>query len=445
MLALVAGARRVESAARRFARTSPRGRVDILASAVADLKDELAALRIERTPDTGGSRWVAWLAALLLLGATGAGVWFWMFREKALVVQAAVVQERATSGAGGGGASVLNASGYVTARRRATVSSKVTGKVTEVNVEEGMAVREGQVLARLDDAQPRAALELAKAQAEAARRAVRESEVRLAEAKLTLKRRLQLVKDSLSTQAEVDQAQAEVDSVEARIQAAQQQVAVAERQIAVQQTDLDNTVIRAPFSGVALSKDAQPGEMVSPVSAGGGFTRTGISTIVDMSSLEIEVEVNEAYINRVAPKQRVVAVLDAYPEWEIPAHVITMVPTADRQKATVLVRVGFDALDPRILPDMGVKVRFLRDEGPAAAAGTPARPLILVPKNAIRTTGSDTVVFVVKGQAVEQRAIKAGGADGDRVEVISGLQSGERVVAPVPDTLKDGMAVSVTP
>ena len=418
--------------------------MDILAGVVADLKDELAALRIERAPETGGSRWVAWVSALLLVGAAVGSTWYWMFREKALVVEAAAVQERATGGAGGGGASVLNASGYVTARRRATVSSKVTGKVIEVNVEEGMAVREGQVLARLDDAQPRAALELAKAQAEAARRSVRESEVRLAEAKLTLKRRLQLVKDSLSTQAEVDQAQAEVDSVEARIQAAEQQVAVAERQIAVQQTDLDNTVIRAPFSGVALSKDAQPGEMVSPVSAGGGFTRTGISTIVDMSSLEIEVEVNEAYINRVTPKQRVVAVLDAYPDWEIPAHVITMVPTADRQKATVLVRVGFDALDPRILPDMGVKVRFLREEGPATAAN-PARPLILVPKTAIRTAGADSVVFVVRGAVVEQRAVKTGGADGDRVEVISGLQSGERVVAPVPDTLKDGMAVSVKP
>jgi RND family efflux transporter MFP subunit len=418
--------------------------VDILAGVVADLKDELAALRIERAPETGGSRWVAWVSALILLGAAGAGVWFWMFREQALVVAAAPVQERATGGAGGGGASVLNASGYVTARRRATVSSKVTGKVIEVNVEEGMAVREGQILARLDDAQPRAALELAKAQAEAARRAVRESEVRLAEAKLTLQRRLQLVRNSLATQAEVDQAQAEVDSVEARIQAAEQQVAVADRQIAVQQTELDNTVIRAPFSGVALSKDAQPGEMVSPVSAGGGFTRTGISTIVDMGSLEIEVEVNEAYINRVTPKQRVVAVLDAYPDWEIPAHVITTVPTADRQKATVLVRVGFDGLDPRILPDMGVKVRFLRDEGPVTAAN-PARPLILVPKTAIRTAGSDSVVFVVRGDVVEQRAVKTGGADGDRVEVISGLQSGERVVAPVPDILKDGTAVTVKP
>jgi HlyD family secretion protein len=408
---------------------------------VTDSINDLSALRIEREPlNTGGGRWVKWVVILVLLGGAGGGAWYWLNRERPVEVEVVAVSERAA----GTQASVLNASGYVTARRRATVSSKVTGKVIEVNVEEGMAVREGQVLARLDDAQPRAALELAKAQAEAARRAVRESEVRLAEAKLTLNRRLQLVKASLSTQAEVDQAQAEVDSVEARIQAAQQQVAVADRQIAVQQTDLDNTIIRAPFSGVALSKDAQPGEMVSPVSAGGGFTRTGISTIVDMSSLEIEVEVNEAYINRVTPKQRVVAVLDAYPDWEIPAHVITTVPTADRQKATVLVRVGFDGLDPRILPDMGVKVRFLRDEGPAAA-NAPARPLLLVPKTAIRTAGSDNVVFVVRGAVVEQRAVKTGGADGDRVEVISGLQSGERVVSPIPDTLKDGAAVTVKP
>ena len=419
--------------------------MDILAGVVADLKDDLAALRIERAPESTGARWVSWLAAALLLGAAGAAAWFWVTREKPLVVEAAEVQVRASGGAGGGGASVLNASGYVTARRRATVSSKVTGKVIEVNVEEGMAVKEGQVLARLDDSTERAALALSEAQTEAARRQVTESEVRLAEAKLTLRRRQQLVRDSLATQAEVDQAQAEVDSIEARIRAAQQQVAVAERQIALQKADLDNTVIRAPFSGIALSKDAQPGEMVSPVSAGGGFTRTGISTIVDMQSLEIEVEVNEAYINRVTPKQRVVAVLDAYPDWEIPAHVITMVPTADRQKATVLVRVGFEALDPRILPDMGVKVRFLRDESPpaAGAAAAPARPTVLVPKAAIRTAGADSVVFVVRGEVVEQRAIKTGGTDGDKVEVMSGLQGGERVVAPVPETLEDGAAVTV--
>jgi RND family efflux transporter MFP subunit len=414
--------------------------VDILTGVVADLKDDLAALRIERAPETTGSKWLAWVAALVLLGGAGAALWLWLARDKPLEVQAVAITERAAGSAST--ASVLNASGYVTARRRATVSSKVTGKVIEVNVEEGMAVKQGQILARLDDATQRAALELTEAQAEAARRAVTESEVRLAEAKLTLGRRQQLMKDRLSTQADVDQAQAEVDSINARIHAAQQQVSVAERQIALQKTDLDNTIIRAPFSGVAISKDAQPGEMVSPVSAGGGFTRTGISTIVDMKSLEIEVEVNEAYINRVTSGQGVVAVLDAYPEWEIPAHVITAVPTADRQKATVLVRVGFEQLDPRILPDMGVKVRFLRTESTDAAQAS-SRPAVFVPKTAIRTAGSDSYVFVVRGAVVERRAIKTGGTDGDRVEVLSGVQSGERLVAPVPEALTDGAAVSV--
>ena len=306
-------------------------------------------------------------------------------------VETATVSERAA----GTQAAVLNASGYVTARRRATVSSKITGKVVEVNVEEGMAVKEGQVLARLDDATPRAALALAEAQAEAARSGVRENEVRLAEAKLTLGRRnAARRRTSWSTQAEVDAARAEVDSLEARIAAAREQVRVAERQIELEQTNLDNTIIRAPFSGVAISKDAQPGEMVSPVSAGGGFTRTGICTIVDMRSLEIEVDVNESYINRVKPDQDVTAVLDAYPDWQIPARVITTVPTADRQKATVLVRIGFKQLDPRILPDMGVKVTFLRDAEDARTRRRRA-PVTLVPKAAIRTEGDQAYAFVV--------------------------------------------------
>src|SRR5439155_23357037 len=261
--------------------------------------------------------------------------WLWGARERPVMVQVAIAAPRAA----GTQAAVLNASGYVTARRRATVSSKITGKVVEVNVEEGMSRREGQLLARLDDSNAKAALMLVEAQAEAARRAAAESEVRLAEARLTLGRRLKLVADRVVSQAEVDQAQAEVDSLTARIAATRQQVQVADRQVDVLRTDLESTIIRAPFSGVAISKNAQPGEMVSPISAGGGFTRTGICTIVDMRSLEIEVDVNEAYINRVTAGQEVTAMLDAYPDWQIPARVITMVPTADRQKATVLVRI----------------------------------------------------------------------------------------------------------
>jgi RND family efflux transporter MFP subunit len=321
------------------------------------------------------------------------------------------------------------------------VSSKVTGKIVELNVEEGMAVREGQVLARLDDATPRALLGLAQAQLEAARRAIPESEVRLAEARLTLERREKLRADGLVTEADIDEARAQVNALAARIAAAREQVTVAERQVAFQQTELDNMIIRAPFSGVAISKDAQPGEMVSPVSAGGGFTRTGIGTIVDMRSLEIEVDVNESYINRVSNGQPVTAVLDAYPDWQIPARVITAVPTADRQKATVLVRIGFEELDPRLLPDMGVKVTFLREA--EARDETLARPVALVPKAAVRDASGVSHVFLVRQDTVERRAVQLGGTDGDRLEVTAGLSAGDRVVMSPPDTLAEGQPIVI--
>jgi len=400
--------------------------------------DDLSALKIEREPlHAGGGQWVKWVVLLVLLGGAGGGAWYWFTRERPVEVEVASVTERAA----GTQASVLNASGYVTARRRATVSSKVTGKVIEVNVEEGMAVREGQVLARLDDSTLQAALKLYRAQLEASKRQIPESEVRLAQARVQLQRQERLRTEGLNTPNDIDNAKAEVDSLVARIESAQEQVKVAESQIAMQQTAIDDTVIRAPFSGVALSKDAQPGEMVSPVSAGGGFTRTGISTIVDMRSLEIEVDVNESYINRVRAGQPVTAVLDAYPDWQIPAHVITMVPTADRQKATVLVRIGFKQLDPRLLPDMGVKVTFLRE---ADTAATPvAQSVTLVPQAAVKTDSGATFVFLVNGQSVERRAVKVGGTDGDRVEVVAGLKGGDRVVIAPPPELAAGKLIEV--
>ncbi len=399
------------------------------------LKDELAALKIERPPERQSRPWIKWVVLLVIVAAAGAAGWQYVNRPRPIEVETAAVTQRAA----GMQAAVLNASGYVTARRRATVSSKITGKVVEVNVEEGMAIREGQVLARLDDSQFRASLALAEAQAEAARRNVRESEVRLAEARLALDRAQRLAADKLNTAADLDAARAQVDSLAARIDAAGEQVRVAERQIDVERMNLDNTVIRAPFAGVAVSKDAQPGEMVSPNSAGGGFTRTGICTLVDMRSLEIEVDVNENYINRVADGQPVTAVLNAYPDWQVPAHVITTVPKADRQKATVLVRIGFAELDPRILPDMGVKVTFMRQNAPDEASGT--RPMMLVPKNAIRSENSQSYAYVVNAGVVDRRAVRTGGADGDRVEVIAGLTAGERVVLSPQPTLASGMTV----
>ena len=422
---------------------------------MANLREDLAALKIDQSERGGGTRRRGlWITLALVLMAGAAAAWYWTARVQATAVKVASVEAK-TGGAGGPG-SVLNASGYVTARRRATVSSKVTGKVVEIFIEEGQSVRQGQVLARLDDAQMRAALALAEAQLAASRKSFAEDEARLKEAQLNLERRERLLKDGVVGRAEMDTAQAEVDSIRARIAYAQQQIAVAESQVNLRKTDLDDMVVRAPFSGVAISKDAQPGEMISPVSAGGGFTRTGIGTIVDMSSLEIEVDVNESFINRVRPGQKVESVLDAYPEWRIPSHVITTVPSADRQKATVKVRIGFDPspnseslratsrgskVDPRILPDMGVKVAFLREEEPAEAAAPAGR--FEIPKAAVKSVDGRSVVFVVRDDRVERRAIRTGNENGDKIEVLSGVSAGERVVVEGPATLKDGDRIRI--
>jgi RND family efflux transporter MFP subunit len=407
---------------------------------VATLKDDLASLKIDHGARAGGGGRGGWIAlvviVLLVLGA--GGTWFWAQRVQAAPVKTTTVT--ASTGAGAAAGAVLNASGYVTARRRATVSSKVTGKVLEIFVEEGKAVKKGQVLARLDDSQMRAGLAVARAQLAAARRGTAEDEARLKEAERQLNRLNQLVNEKVVGRAEVDTAEATVDSLKARIEMSKQQVEVAQSQVSAQEIDLMDTVVRAPFDGVAISKDAQPGEMISPVSAGGGFTRTGICTIVDMSSLEIEVDVSESYINRVKPEQPVEAVLDAYPDWRIPAHVITSVPTADRQKATVKVRIGFEQLDPRILPDMGVKVSFL-SERPTETPEAQPKARLMVPKTAVRADGGQTVVFVVKDDRVERRAVKAGAEQGDQVEIVSGLSSGERIVVEGHGTLADGSRV----
>jgi len=363
---------------------------------MTDLAKDLAALRIQQE-DRGGGRGrglVVGLVVLVVLGVVGAGAWYWATALQAVSVKVAPVTARGGNAAAPG--AVLNASGYVVARRRATVSSKVTGKVLDVLLEEGQPVREGQILAHLDDTQPRATLALAEAQLASARKAAAEDQARLQQAEVTLQRRAALVKENVVGKAELDEAQSEVDSLKARIAYTQQQIGVAEQQVNLQKTNLADMVVRAPFSGIVVSKDAQPGEMISPVSAGGGFTRTGIGTIVDMSSLEIEVDVNETYINRVMPNMKVDAVLDAYQDWHIPAHVITTIPTADRQKATVRVRIAFEQMDPRILPDMGVKVSFLRDEEPAATAAQPGVARMVVPKAAVRTSDGRTVVFVAK-------------------------------------------------
>ncbi len=396
---------------------------------------KLDQLRIEREPEReSGGRWWIPVVALLLLGGIAAG---WWFTRPEPAVEVRVATARAVSGAAAG--TVLNASGYVTARRYATVSSKLTAQVREVLIEEGMAVEEGQVLATLDDANVRRSLELAEAQLTSARTASRETEALLREARANLERTRNLVERELASAQELDRNRAAAESLAARLERVLADVDVAARQVAIYQQQVDDTVIRAPFAGVVVGKNAQPGEMISPVSAGGGFTRTGIGTIVDMQSLEIEIDVNEAYINRVAPGQRVTARLDAYPDWDVPGHVIAIIPTADRQRATVEVRVGFDELDPRILPDMGVKVAFQDEVTPHDQASG-----VLVPARALREDGGRTIAWVVSEGRAERRAVATGRRQDDDILVTAGLSSGEQVIVNAPGTLREGAPVEVS-
>ncbi|MDY7092319.1 MAG: efflux RND transporter periplasmic adaptor subunit [Acidobacteriota bacterium] len=391
-------------------------------------------LRIERdSPDDGGSPWVVPVVILLLVLVVAAVIW-WRVRPTPPLVTPATVEE-ARGDAATTAATVLDASGYVTARLQATVSSKITGKVVEVRVEEGMEVEEGQALAFLDDTLQRRQLALAEALLETAKTSVDEIEADLKEAQLSRDRFERLVAADASAQAELDTAQARLDTLRARKSTAENQITVRQREVALRRQELEDTVIRAPFAGVAVTKDAQPGEMISPVSAGGGFTRTGICTLVDMSSLEIEVDVNEAYINRVRPDQDVQATLDAYPDWQIPARVITTIPAADRQKATVRVRIAFEQLDPRILPDMGVKVSFLDTE---VEARDESQPLWLVPASAVRTENDRPYVFVITAKRLERRAVQTGNERGEKVEIVAGVRAGDVVVKDASGELEDG-------
>jgi len=404
-------------------------------------QNALDSLRIERDSDaepTESRRIYKWvILAALLLAAIAAG--YAMLRNDAAPVDTITVQAAAADSSGGVGAAVLNASGYVVARRQATVSAKVTGKVAEVLIEEGMEVSEGQLLARLDDQTQQPLYELAQRQLDAARKNLEEVEVRIAEAERNLQRMERLRKDNLVSVAQLDQAQAEFAALTARLEALRSEVKVAEGGVRVRAQELKDLEVRAPFAGVVISKDAQPGEMISPISAGGGFTRTGIATLVDMDSREIEVDVNEAFINRVQPNQRTEAVLDAYPEWRIPSHVINIVPTADRQKATVRVRIAFDELDPRILPDMGVKVSFFEEAEQLSDAAT--RPAVRVPAAAVVREGEVSYVWRVVNDKVERVAVRVGAERNGQIEVLSGVSPGDVLAASAVEALSEGAAV----
>ncbi|MBS0580395.1 MAG: efflux RND transporter periplasmic adaptor subunit [Proteobacteria bacterium] len=405
-----------------------------------DNKALLDQLRIDRSaPEPQSSpRWRPWIIAAGVLALTGTILWWRAGGQAAVAVQTQVARP-AAAGAGAN-ASVLDATGYVTARRQATVSAQITGTLTQVLIEEGDHVTAGQVLARLDDTAQRAAVAQAQAQVNSAQALLVQTQANLAQSERDVRRAEDLVTRKLVSEQAVEQARTQVATQSAQSLSQRKLVDLAQANLRSAQVQLDYCTIRAPFTGVIIAKAAQVGEIVSPFSAGGGFTRTGIGTVVDMDSLEVEVDVNESYIGRVQPGQPVESVLNAYPDWRIPSHVIAIIPTADRAKATVKVRIGLDSKDPRIVPDMGVRVSFLEEKKADAQAQEPPRG-VLVPAGALRSDADRSIVFVVKGGKAQRRVVTVGGSYGESRQVLTGIDPGESLIVDPPAELKDGAAV----
>ncbi|MGH8042447.1 MAG: efflux RND transporter periplasmic adaptor subunit [Rudaea sp.] len=404
-----------------------------------DQSDLLKELRIDKhhREDSGGAlRW-PWIVGAVVLAIMLIGGAAWVsFGGQRFEVQAA---SAVAPSAGGGDTAVLQATGYVTARREATVSAQITGTLTEVLIEEGEHVDKGQVLAHLESTAQKAGLEQAQAQLHAAQATLAQFEAQLAQARRDESRQQDLIGRHLTSRQALETAQTQVQTLAAQTNAQRKQIEVARAGVAYAQVQLDYTTVRAPFAGVIIAKAAQVGEIVSPLSAGGGFTRTGVGTIVDMDSLEIEVDVNEAYINRVQPKQAAQAVLDAYPNWTIPAHVIAIIPTADRSKATVKVRIAIDQKDARILPDMGVRVSFLEE---AKKTGAVVPQGVLVPASAIVQRDGKSGVFVIDGDRAQLHVVTPGQTYSD-LRLVEGIAAGTRVVKQPPADMNDGAKVAV--
>lgn len=402
-------------------------------------------LRIDRAArdDTGVSHRKWWLPAVIAIAVIAAAAAAVLYtRDSVVEVSEATA---VTASAGAAPAAILQATGYVTAEREATVSSQIPGQLSQVYFEEGEHVHRGQVLARLDDSAQRAALEQARAQLAAAQAQLNQYQVQLAQDRRDFARDAALIGQHLVSEEDFETARTQAATEAAQVKTQQRQLELARAGIQAAQVQEDYTVVAAPFTGVVIDKAAQMGEMISPIFGGGAFEAAGIATIVDMSSLEVDVDVNEAYIHRVTPGQAATAVLDAYPDWNIPAHVIAIVPTADKSKATVKVRVAFEKLAPRILPDMGVRVSFLQESpGPSGGAAGSSLPAgtVWVPASAVVERDGRPVVFLVQGGKAHEASVTPGETRGD-LRAVQGIASGTAVVQTPPARLNDGSRIAV--
>jgi len=401
-------------------------------------------LRIERAPEPPRRRAAWWWGVSSAVAVLVAGAALYVGFPRAVSIQVAVAQP-VSDAVTVGPSSILDASGYVVARRAATVSAKITGKVVAVAIEEGQRVERDQVIARLDDTNAQASVAQARAELEQSRANLGAAEVAFANAKPTFQRNEQQLARAVISAQTFDTAKTSYDAARMGLEVAARAVEVAEARLALAERNLDDTVVRAPFAGIVTVKAAQEGEMVSPMSAGGGFTRTGIGTIVDMLSLEVEVDVSENFINRVAPQQPATVTLNAYPDWKIPARVVAIIPTADRAKATVKVRVGFEVGDPRILPEMGARVAFLDSQATerSSATGAVAQQPVVVPNESVQADGDTGVVFVVADGGVERRTVRLGAQNAAGQVVLAGLTAGTRLARGDLSSLADGSRVRV--
>ena len=380
---------------------------------MSDREDLLNNLKIDRSAPPSSEGQQSNKLYLLAISVLIVGLFWWLFLSDDELKEVTTFTVKSLEMSDASATSILDASGYVVARRRATVSSKMTGKVMKVFIEEGMYVEEGQILAQLDDSTMQADLNYSQSQ--------------LNEAKRIFNRTQEVAKDELASQAALDAARASVEGLEA-LNAIRKQV-------------VQDMKILAPFSGVVVYKAAQPGEMISPVSAGGGFTNTGICTIVDMDSLEVEVDVNEAFINRVKPGQPVITNLNAYPKWDIPSEVIAIIPTADRNKATVKVRIALLEKDERVLPDMGSRVSFLRkveNKSPEIV-----KEGVMIPLAAVAIKDDQSVVQALEGSKIRLTKVEVAEETANYARVIDGLKSGMTVVAIFDNELENNQQVII--
>ena len=375
-------------------------------------------------------RWIGGSALLLLAGIVALGLF--MLRDAPIPIRTARAVRISSQRN-----SALDASGYVVARRQATLSAKILGKLVEVSVEEGDRVTQGQIVARLDNSNYLAALKQARAQAAAAEAVLNQAKIAFEDMAPNYRRYQSLAKAGAISAAAADLQKANYDTARLAAATAGRNLAVAQAAVAVAQANEDDTIVRAPFAGVVTDKAAQPGEIVAPAAAGGGFTRTGIATIVDMASLEVQVDVSESYIDRVSPGQTCIVHLNAYPDWEIPASVAVVIPTADQNKGSVRVRIRILTSDPRILPQMGAKTSFIAGGG-AEAAG------VTVPLAAVLGREAPTVFVVDREQGrvfARQAAVKMFG----RIDAVieSGLNPGDEVAISQLSKLRSGTRITI--